>query len=212
MIDVDLPMKSRHSALRSRLSETMKTVHPMQVPICSHSLSMLRSMEENHDIRQAVVPSSTILPQKEDDDSLILFSTPFNGRTHSSIIECVCSQYLSNLAPMPMESLTISLAATPSFDYSIHPPQSPHSLPVPSNPSVALDYICQPLSVPSFSLFHAASERCALHPLPLPSLPSTTSTLHEHTASQFTRLTHYTAFLHCHAYLPLPVVLTHPSL
>lgn len=212
MIDADLPMKSHHSPLRSLLSETTKTVHPMQVPICSHSLSMLRSMEENYDIQQAVVSSSMALPQKEDDDNLILFSTPFKGRAHSSIIEGIYSQYLSNLAPIPVESLTISLVTTPPFDYSIHLPQPPHSLTVPSNPSVSLDYICKPLSVPSFSLFHAASEPCALHPLPLPSLPSTTSALHEHTASQHTRLTHYTAFLHCHAYLPLPVVLTHPSL
>ena len=153
------------------------------------------------------LPPPPVTPRHiEVDDDLILFLPPPPLLEHTFSLQSILSSLLSTVQPLP---LSISfLLPTASFNYAVHttpPPTPSHESYLLSEPFASLDFLypLPPLHSSPFFLQLVQTLFLLQHtPLP-PDLPS----LHSATSAQRALLTHYTSFLHCQAYLPLPIVL-----
>ena len=153
------------------------------------------------------LPPPPVTPRHiEVDDDLILFLPPPPLLEHTFSLQSILSSLLSTVQPLP---LSISfLLPTASFNYAVHttpPPTPSHESYLLSEPFASLDFLypLPPLHSSPFFLQLVQTLFLPQHtPLP-PDLPS----LHSATSAQRALLTHYTSFLHCQAYLPLPIVL-----
>lgn len=152
------------------------------------------------------LPPPPVTPRHiEVDDDLILFHPPPPLLEHTFSLQSILSSLLSTVQPLP---LSISfLLPTASFNYAVHsipPPTPSHEFYLLSEPFASLDFLCPlPPLHSSLSFLQLAQTLFLPQHTPLPpDLPS----LHSATSAQRALLTHYTSFLHCQAYLPLPIV------
>ena len=203
-IEMDFPLRVQNHSIISLAFSLSPS--PQSMPLSPHHGPIAPPHPSVTEYRLLPSPPPPVTPRHiEVDDDLILFHPPPPLPEPTPSLHSLLSSLLSSAQPLPL-SVSFSLP-TASFDYAVHttPPPSPrHSSYLLSQSFASLDLLC-PLPPLHSSLSFVQLAQALFLPQHTPFPPDLPS-LHSATSAQRALLTHYTSFLHCQAYLPLPIV------